>query len=422
MQKILNLTSTGLNFIDYDLLTDNKLKIYLIIDEKEVIPESIEPHIGKIYRISNGNYDGPLIKLNEKKALVELKRFIQTYGDNFIITTFNERNVLMQADFSQYSSVQNINKEHMINYCDKSIMKRKLRENNIRTPLFLSLKKITEGDLLYYFDFLVEKLGLPFILKPKSSAGSYEVRKINSKTEFLGWHKEKVFSAEDYEAEEFIEGKLFHCDIYKFKGKTIFAQCNEYTAPNMQISNNKIIGSLPLLQTEMLNLQIIEFTEKILSVLGSFDGATHTELFITNDKEIIFLEAAARPPGSFIMKSYESEYKKSFANIYLETVSGTYKPSFFKKKQYAFWAILPQVNGVVSKLNNPNLKSEYSINWNVSVGDKISISKSVADIAGHLLVHNKDYKVLKEDFEYIKTFQAIQYANIEKLSNFYREG
>ncbi len=67
-------------------------------------------------------------------------------------------------------------------------------------------------------------------------------------------------------------------------------------------------------------------------------------------------------------------------------------------------AILHQA-GNVGKLNKPNIKSQYQLNWKVKEGDStITKASRLGENVGSMLLWNENYEDLREDFNHLKTF------------------
>ncbi|WP_263080390.1 ATP-grasp domain-containing protein [Endozoicomonas sp. Mp262] len=96
----------------------------------------------------------------------------------------------------------------------------KLSSRSIRVPRFTSETQA--------FDKIVEHVGCPFILKPVSSSGAFGIRIIEDITAFSSMEKE---SSQEYIANEFIDGKLYHCDLQFQAGKLVFSSVGEYLNP-----------------------------------------------------------------------------------------------------------------------------------------------------------------------------------------------
>ena len=282
-----------------------------------------------------------------------------------------------------------------------------LEKSGIRTPLYQSLQI---GDLQAprrpkLYQQLIRKLGEGFILKPQDAAASIGVRKIVSFEEF-----EHYLANNQYQsliAEQFIEGKLYHCELITQGGCTLFGQSAEYLFNGLSFINGKNHGSLPLKQDDPVNLWFIDFATTINMALGVHNGCTHHEIFITPNQQLIFLEAGLRPPGSLVPEVYKRMFKINLINIALLidcNVPLKIRPHF---TQPHFWMIFPKVNGTINKLNKPELKSRYQIKWHVKEGDELSQADSLSARAGELIAHDKDYGQLAYDFNTLRNFNGL---------------
>src|SRR5690606_7164202 len=105
-------------------------------------------------------------------------------------------------------------------------------------------------------------------------------------------------------AEEYIDGVLYHIDTCVSQGKTTFMQICQYSCPNAELLQGKVLGSLPLLESNEVYKKLRQFAQQVLDCLKIDNMVNHMEVFIAND-EVCFLEIAARPPGGLISKMHE---------------------------------------------------------------------------------------------------------------------
>lgn len=292
---------------------------------------------------------------------------------------------------------------------DKYLMKADLVKNNIRVPHYLDFACIKKGKP--FFDQIVEKVGLPFIVKPKSSFCSSGVRKINHYDQYLNWFDNDLDTSHAYIFEEFIDGTFFHVDFTLKDGVVIFSDCCEYLHPVMETLNGKTGSSFPLRSDDPLKQSIMDFTHSALNAMSVSTGSYHVEIFKLADGSLCFLEAGARPAGCYIVEIYQYIHGINIFNLDIE-VNADLSIDYpgYTDKSYLLWAYVNKKEGVVKKLNNPKLDVDYHMDWSIKVGDVLSQSVDTGtDYVGILRATGTDYAAMYDDFVKLKTFSFLEY-------------
>ncbi len=288
---------------------------------------------------------------------------------------------------------------------NKMLMKEILAKSNIRVPRNFPLNH-TNAD----FNKIVEVLGLPFIMKPIDSSGSFGVKKIQNAEEFT-----KMIEAidnlnlESHEVEEFISGKLFHWDSAAKNKKLLFMEGSLYNRPPLEFLQGNTLGSIPLLHDDPFRSKLVKFATESLFALGMPEGLQHMEIFLNDQGDYIFLEVAARAPGFIASKVYANTFNQNPLDIDLNIEAGI---NFIETGDVlgpSFWAIFPLEDGVIKELIEPELESNYQISWRVQVGQTTQKSKSLSDISALVFVSNPNYEKLKKDFQKISVHKATVY-------------
>jgi hypothetical protein len=154
---------------------------------------------------------------------------------------------------------------------------------------------------------------------------------------------------------------------------------------------------------------MVRFAERALDALGWPDGGSHLELFLTRDDELVFLEVAARFKGMAGLAAMQRNYGIAFVNLAFELETGIASRPYDDEQVYCFDGVVPKQAGVVDRLVEPELESEYAMTWKVKPGDEIVRSNSLLANGGTFLVWNKDYDMLYRDFQRLAAYQPIIY-------------
>ena len=164
---------------------------------------------------------------------------------------------------------------------DKSAMKRAVSAAGIPCA-----DHVIHGDGLDR-DAIIERLGLPIVVKARASSGSRGVTIARSAGEvperlLKGWMAESFVSGYEMSVESFIVG-----------GEPVFENATEYFRPGWA---NVVPARVPDATWQHLR----DVNRAVISALRIRSGITHMEVFVDGDA-ITFGEIAARPPGGYIM-------------------------------------------------------------------------------------------------------------------------
>ncbi len=346
-----------------------------------------------------------LAEFDLQEVIGQIQNYIQRIHPNQIcILCQDEANVLIAAAARAHFHLKNgATFTELEPFKDKMLMKQYLQKNNLRTPRFMLY------DHSYSYEDLFHFFGTPFILKPTSLAASIGTYKISSLSDYENFKKEQKSTKNLYEAEEFIDGNLYHCDTC-VKNKTIlFRECSLYSCPNLDFQKGLPLGSIPLLHDDPRFIRLSSFATEALKALGMPDGCSHMELFINTKNEIVFLEVGARAPGSFLPKMYQIATGKNILDIDLQAQSGIEWTQAPPAAIHCFYFKFPIQKGIVKKLIEPKLESQAEMTWFVKPNDETKASQSNADFGAILFVKNHDAKALERDFAICSKHIAIHY-------------
>lgn len=387
---------------------DYRLIAYIGKKNADHFPEELTSFFSKIEAVE---ISGTALN-NEYQAIalsIEQELGSQAFAkDATYVVGVDEDAVLAAAYLRDHFKLSGPSYETLLPFRDKVMMKERLAKAGIRVPKYLSVDRTSlfENPNTYYHS-LSQQLGKHFIIKPVAGGGSADTALINNAEELEAFSKTLSPNGEatEFEAEEYIVGKLFQCDSVICHGKLLFSECAEVSYPCMNIKDGNNILLIPMIADKRSN-KIKAFAKEALHALSFPDGVSHLELFLTDNDEMVFLEVAARVPGGYHTPSLTTCFGFNMLKLALSCQTGIkFAPE--KKQAFSFWGILPKVSGTILSLNMPNVNSRCEINWFVSEGEDIDDSQSLLDSAGLIRVYNDDYQALKNDFEIIKTYSAL---------------
>jgi biotin carboxylase len=185
---------------------------------------------------------------------------------------------------------------------DKLAMRTKARDEGLLVPEFIH---VLNYDRLREF---MERVPPPWVLKPRSMAGSMGIKKVRSADEF--WASLEMLGDKQsfYLLEQYVPGDIFHVDSIFYERKLLFSLASQYGKPPMDVSQEGDIfttRTLPLGSKEAQPL--IDMNKKTMVAFGLLRGVAHTE-FIRGreDGKLYFLETSARVGGAHIVDLIEA--------------------------------------------------------------------------------------------------------------------
>lgn len=173
-------------------------------------------------------------------------------------------------------------------------MRKKMKENNVKTPAFIKVSNEPET-------WQVDDMKFPVIVKPTDRSGSRGITKVYNKTELeqaVHYATKDSFEKKAI-IEEYIEGDEYSCECISYKGKHQFlAFTKKYTtgAPNFIETGHCEPSDIP----ENIQNDIKENIFKALTALNIQNGASHTEFKIDKNGNFGIIEIGARMGGDCI--------------------------------------------------------------------------------------------------------------------------
>jgi len=184
---------------------------------------------------------------------------------------------------------------------DKLAMRTKARDEGLLVPEFIH---VLNYNRLHEF---MQRVPPPWVLKPRSLAGSMGIKKVRSADEFWAALETLGDRQSFYLLEQYVPGDIFHVDSIFYERKLLFSVASQYGRPPMDVSQEGDIfttRTLPLGSKEAQPQ--IDMNEKTMTAFGLVRGVAHSE-FIRgrDDDKLYFLETSARVGGAHIVDLIE---------------------------------------------------------------------------------------------------------------------
>ncbi|MCB1065052.1 MAG: ATP-grasp domain-containing protein, partial [Verrucomicrobiae bacterium] len=184
---------------------------------------------------------------------------------------------------------------------------------------------------------VVERLGLPVVLKVPISSGGRGVSLCSSVEEVA------AALAPGLLAEEFIAGAEMSVESFRKNNRTLFRNHTRYLVPHWA-------SIVPASESLGDQAAINALAERVHEALGINDGMTHMEIFLTPEGPV-FGEIAARPPGGRLMELIGRAYDFDPWRAVLQLSLGE-TPRFPDQARCfaGVWMLYPDA-GVVTKIS-----------------------------------------------------------------------
>ncbi len=184
---------------------------------------------------------------------------------------------------------------------DKLAMRMRGREAGLRVPPFVHL--LNDSGVRRF----TEDVAPPWMLKPRSQAGSTGITKVQSYQELLELDRNLGDRRSFFLLEKFVPGDVFHVDSIVSGTEVLFATASRYGTPPMEVSHGGGIFTSQLLERgSAVEQALLEANSRVLPALGLLQGVSHTEFIRSQDGEIYFLETSARVGGAHLADLVEA--------------------------------------------------------------------------------------------------------------------
>ena len=252
---------------------------------------------------------------------------------------------------------------------DKLLMKRAVREAGIVCTDWVAVEEDTRAK------DLVERLGLPVVVKPRRSSGS--------RGTFVAHHARALRGAlePDHLAERFVRGVEMSVESFVVEGRVVFKNHTEYHVPFWA-------NVLPAALDRDTARAVDAVNRRAIAALGITRGITHLEVFLT-ERGVVFGEIAVRPPGGHLMELMTRAYGFDAWRALLEIELGRAPELPARPERFAGSWVLHPGAGVVSHVRGLRAaeRAEHvdSVHCRVRRGDTVGPRLGTGNQVGHVL-------------------------------------
>ncbi len=185
---------------------------------------------------------------------------------------------------------------------DKLAMRTKARDEGLPVPDFIHI--LNYSKLREFLD----RMPPPWVLKPRSFAGSIGIKKLHSGEELWAALEHLGDQQSFYLLEQYVPGDIYHVDSIFNERELLFAIASRYGRPPMDVSHEgDIFTTRTLPRDSDEERPLIALNEQVLKAFGLVRGVSHSE-FIRgrHDGKLYFLETSARVGGAHIADLVEA--------------------------------------------------------------------------------------------------------------------
>ncbi len=211
------------------------------------------------------------------------------------IVPLDDFDLELAASLREHLRIPGMGETTVRRFRDKLAMRMCAHEAGIDVPQFVH---ILNHEKVRRF---TERVPAPWVLKPRSFAGSLGIRKIEGADQ-LWAELEKLGDLQPYYLlEKYVPGGIYHVDTIVYEREIRFAVASGYGRPPLDVAHGGGVFTTSLLERGTpLERELLELNAHLLKALGMVRGVNHTEYIVAEDGKIYFLETAARVGGAHI--------------------------------------------------------------------------------------------------------------------------
>ena len=219
-----------------------------------------------------------------------------------IIVALDDYDVWIAANLREHLRVPGMGDTTVRHFRDKLAMRLRARENNIPVPDFVHVLNYNKVSAF------IDRVPLPWVLKPRAEASTIGIAKINTVDEF--WSRVDTLGDRQsfFLLERFIPGEVYHVDSLVINREVVFAEAHHYGKPPLNVYHEGGIFTTRTIPRGSADETILkELNRQIMRALGLVQGVAHTEFIKSHDDgHFYFLETAARVGGANIAEMVEA--------------------------------------------------------------------------------------------------------------------
>ena len=266
------------------------------------------------------------------------------------VVTVAERLVLTAGRLRGALGLPGFSLEQMLVFRDKAVMKRHFRAHGLRTPEFMEIERPTDA-------LPMLKRHGRIVLKPLREMGSSGVYLVDSPGQLVLLGQDGLDDYGAYEAEEFIDGDLYHVDGVVHEGRPVAAIASRYLDPTDNYTRGLRFRSVAADDGPARDA-VLEFSRRVHAAVPWFSGVTHLEVFLDRSGEPVLCEIGGRPGGGGIGAAFHHRYGVALTEAALLGQLDRPLPSLVERqppseRATGWLMVYPPSSGVLRVLDTP---------------------------------------------------------------------
>lgn len=265
-----------------------------------------------------------IIKIKEyfNAGSVEVEAYkLHDYWPFTKIAVLSEPDILRAGRLRDFFSLKGQSYGSALAFRDKAIMKDYLSKSGIAVPRFTRIESAAD-----IWGFITHENKLPIVVKPTRGTATKHTNVLsdmNQVKEFMSFSMTFRDNYDSiYEAEEFIDGIMYHVDGIVASGNILASWPSRYLDTSLGMLQGKVFGTHLLSIENPMVVRLNSYAKEVLKSLPTpTETAFHLELFHTASDDLIFCEIAARVAGGFIreswMEAFDLDLGKEFLRLQL---------------------------------------------------------------------------------------------------------
>lgn len=270
----------------------------------------------KIFSRLTNKFTVEIVRWSDEDALKERVEELHHEYQFSGVATLDESSVSLAAEIREQLGVSGLLSEQSQWFRNKVTMKARLKNTQVKYPEYTCCTEQASVERM------LQRFG-KLVIKPKDGFGSKEVVFVSTQNELTDWIAKNTNKLSQFEAEEFIEGQLYHINALIVDGETRLTAPAAYL-PGM--SNIDFSSGTPFIsvieENEVLKQKLIDFSDQVNQAFEIKNGVTHLECFVSPNGELTFCEVGLRPGGGGIVWMIESQYGVNYSEAVLAIEAG----------------------------------------------------------------------------------------------------
>lgn len=311
----------------------------------------------------------------------EVETFLSSHKISRVIAN-TEETVILGAQVRKFLGLKSLAIDVTQRFHNKFVMKNSAKQAGIPITKYELISSSTSADEL------IEKLGLPLVVKPVDDSGARDVKIAKNRSEVA-----QIISP-GLLAESYVVGSELSVETFIHEGRPVFHNITDYLHQWKK-------SYAPAHMSDSLRQQVIDLNDKVIEHFGVDRGMTHAEFYIT-DHGPVFGEIAIRPPGGYYMELIERVYGFDSWKCYVQLACGYDPGSIFSNANgYAAVMLLHPGAGRVLSIEGESIIREsiseiMEFKLRVKPGDIIDEHTNTSNEVGHIIFWKKTHAEMLE--------------------------